>query len=155
MNSYKGNNKQIKSIISEFNRIFPKKYELTFGKNLTIDTPLLSPSGEELKLRDTDKGIVLINIWARWCSPCINKLTEISNNIDKLKKIRIVNISIDRSFEDFNLSIKNKFTHFENYYSKDSNIIEELNVNVIPYSILLKDGKIEKINPTIDDLFQY
>jgi len=76
-------------------------------KKLTVrEAPPTQPStvfktadGQELSLKDLRGKVVLVNIWATWCAPCLKEMPS----LDRLQALRgreafeVVTISIDRT----------------------------------------------------------
>lgn len=61
-----------------------------------------SPSGREMQLSDYKGKVILVNIWATWCAPCIAEMPM----LDELQAVKggarfeVVTISLDRTAEE-------------------------------------------------------
>ncbi len=58
--------------------------------------------GEEVRLSDYRGKVILVNLWATWCGPCVHEMPA----LDALQRdlggenFEVVTISLDRSFDD-------------------------------------------------------
>ncbi len=79
-------------------------------KNLTsLETPparpsmvFTSPDGTEMRLSDYEGKVILVNIWATWCPPCIAEMPMLDELQTKKggERFEVVTISLDRSVEE-------------------------------------------------------
>lgn len=124
-------------------------------------TPLILSDYITKNLKDTDlnsflkdvtknnKGKILyIDVWATWCSPCIQEMKKSKKIQDELvkKDVQFIYVCIDSKIDDANtvltkLNIKGKFYFFD---AQQSNLLrEKFNITGIPYHILVdKKGTI-------------
>jgi thiol-disulfide isomerase/thioredoxin len=82
---------------------------LTQGLNLLDPQPtdvavpdLLLPSidGREIKLAEKREQPILLNIWATWCSPCIQELPQLLAFAQSLRgRVQVRLVSVDESFD--------------------------------------------------------
>lgn len=94
----------------------------------------------------TDKPIV-IAFWATWCIPCINELSAINEQIGDWKskaKFEFYAISQDdsRTAKRVQPLVNGKGWDFTVLLDKNQDFKRVLNIASIPYSIILKNGKI-------------
>lgn len=59
----------------------------------------LRDSGRAITPSDFDGRYVLLNLWATWCAPCIEKIPDLQRARQRypLEKLAILNVSLDRS----------------------------------------------------------
>jgi len=62
------------------------------------DTPLLDPDGKTIKLADLKGQVMVVNLWATWCAPCVKEMPTLA----KLQaaypgRIKVVAVSMDRT----------------------------------------------------------
>ncbi|MEW6558609.1 MAG: TlpA disulfide reductase family protein [Pseudomonadota bacterium] len=102
--------------------------------------------GKPMTLADFKGKVVLLNIWATWCPPCVREMPT----LDKLQKLlggknfAVVPLSVDKggiftvkSFYDDNF-----IGHLPIYVDPTTNVLDTLNILGTPTTILIdKQGK--------------
>jgi thiol-disulfide isomerase/thioredoxin len=107
------------------------------------------------------QNIYLIDYWASWCVPCVQKLPSLKKLYYdyKYKGFKIVSLSIDLNYEAWLNAIKKHEILWENYSSligTNAVDVKYFNIHAIPYTILVgKNNKIIKINPTEEEVEAY
>ena len=96
---------------------------------------------KEVSFSDFKGKVILVNLWATWCAPCIKEMPDLNALQKSLggEEFEIVLISqnsdgIESSLEF--LETKN-ITHLTTYIDGDRNIARSLKSNVLPTSILI------------------
>ena len=102
-------------------------------------------STDQLNIKK-DKPIVLC-FWASWCIPCLNELSAIHEQFEDWKqelKFDFYAISTDDSRTDKRVKplVNGKGWEFEVLFDRNQEFKRELNIANIPYTIIIKNGKI-------------
>jgi thiol-disulfide isomerase/thioredoxin len=90
---------------------------------------------------------VVLSFWATWCIPCLNELSAINDNLDDWKKeskFEFYAISEDdsRTAKRVPALVNGKGWNFNVLLDKNQDLKRELNLMNIPYTMVIKDGKI-------------
>src|SRR5882672_8817374 len=100
---------------------------LAFGK-VKLEKPIAEKPLAESNFYNeyyNTNDLILINVWATWCSPCIEEFTKLDKFQDN-KKVKFISFSIDRDtlelkkFLERNILVENRDLTFKNIHSLDS-----------------------------------
>ena len=111
-----------------------------------LSPPILDEAGTTRKLDDFAGRVMLLNIWATWCPPCVHEMPT----LDKLQKLlggknfAVVPLSVDKggiytvkSFYDDNF-----ISHLPIYVDPTTQVLDTLSILGTPTTILInKQGK--------------
>lgn len=96
---------------------------------------------------DGYKGkLVMVDIWATWCEPCIRTLPAIKKlqeryNTDPKSDIRIVSVALDTRVKDINRFLKRHHLEgFTTLMDPEQKIGDDMPMDVIP-SVFILDGQ--------------
>ncbi|MCB0692221.1 MAG: TlpA family protein disulfide reductase [Saprospiraceae bacterium] len=106
------------------------------------DVEIKTVEGEYINLKDVeyDNIPVLLNFWASWCPPCIDKF-ETFKNIEK-SKLRIINISSDEDIDCLSVINQLDGSDVGSFYLSDKGKLNRLfNQNGYPFLVLFENGK--------------
>ena len=102
--------------------------------------PLTTLKNEEFKLEELKGNVVIVNLWATWCKPCIAefKSLEKSKEIFKEKNIKIIAIS-NESLEKISNFLSKRTIDLD--FIKLNGDLSYFNAYSLPTTIILnKDG---------------
>ena len=111
---------------------------------------LPSLSGDTITLSSLQGKMVLIDIWATWCLPCVKEQPELA---ELYKRYRNVNFTKGKGFEIFGVSLDSKKSSWENIINRNkiswiqvsdlkfwnSPVAKLYNVQELPFNVLI-DG---------------
>lgn len=111
---------------------------------------LVDLKGEKVNsqiFNQTNGKPVLLAFWATWCIPCINELSAINDHLEEWKAkaaFEVYAISTDDSRTGNRVMpvVDGKNWEVKVWLDKNQDLKRALNVANIPYTIILKDGKI-------------
>ena len=110
---------------------------------------LTDSSKHEAKISDWKGKIVLIDVWASWCTPCRKQMPKLKALFEKFKDkgLTVIAISYDKDKEKWSKAIKEDalpWLHYCDFVEYDQNKLWiDWGVDSIPYNFLInKDGKL-------------
>ena len=99
------------------------------------------------------KGIVVVNLWATWCKPCLEEMPILERIATENKEIKLVFLSIDKdsaklqsyisqhALNDITFENRNYRKAIRNFLDgKDKNNL--LYTDVVPKNYIIKNGKV-------------
>ncbi|MCA8833228.1 TlpA family protein disulfide reductase [Hymenobacter pini] len=108
------------------------------------NVPLLTLDGQPANLRDLQGKVVLVNLWATWCPPCVAEmpgLQKLYTQVDK-RKVAFVMVSLDQNQEKARRFVAHKGYTFPVYFPA-APLPPAFDSEVIPTTIIVgPDGKI-------------
>lgn len=97
--------------------------------------------GEEIEINSYENKIVILNLWATWCKPCINEMPDLVNMQKQLTDDFVLVLA---SEEDLS-----RIGSFVDHYKFDLNFVrlesglESIGVTLLPTTfIVAKDGRL-------------
>ena len=117
----------------------PKK--INFFDLKTLDGKKVEVANKLIK-----KKLILVNFWATWCPPCIKEIPDLLNLKKKFERdIEIIFVSVDANPTKVipKFLKNNELENFQTYIDKKLNLTKELQVKVMPTTIVIKEGLYE------------
>ena len=122
---------------------------ISFSQKDVPDMTLKDMDGKNVELKDyidNDK-IVVISFWATWCSPCKKELTNIYELLPDWEddyNVKLIGISIDDAQNALKVKpyVNGKGWDFDVLVDVNQDTKRVFNFNNIPFTAIIKDGKI-------------
>ncbi len=117
--------------------------EIPISELLTLDGESIS---SEIITQQTDKPVV-VTFWATWCIPCLTELSAINETFDTWKEkyqfdFWAIAVDDDRTAKKIPSMVAGKGWPFKILLDTNQDFKRKLNINAIPYLIVVKNGKI-------------
>lgn len=114
--------------------------------------------GKQISLTSLNDKVVIIELWATWCGPCIKEMPRIPRLKEINPNIEFYSISLDKSLEKMKKFVdKNKYDWpivFGGDEELNKELWEYLNIVAIPkYYTVDRDGTIINIADKLDEQF--
>ncbi len=112
-------------------------------------------NGSLIKLSSLNNKIVIIELWATWCGPCINEMPKIPALRTKNPNIEFYSISLDKSVDKMKRFIEKRKYDWPIVFGGFEDINKELwsylNIVAVPkYYIINRDGIVINIADNLD-----
>jgi peroxiredoxin/uncharacterized protein YlaN (UPF0358 family) len=126
---------------------------IPLGGEKAPEIALPDPQGDTIRLSSTRGSIVLLDIWAAWCTPCRRENPNLVNayNLYHNKGLEIYQVSLDKTREAWLKGIEDdklgRWIHVSDLKYWSSVVIPLYEIESIPANFLLdRDGKIIATN---------
>lgn len=135
-------------MIKKFFFIFYLFLTFLISQNVSPNLNLKKMNGKSVKLSEyLNKGPVLINFWATWCSPCKKEMVFLDQFERRYKDngLSILSISIDsqKSLAHVRSYIRANNYTYDVFLDPNRQVFKKLNGNLMPTNVLIdKDGKV-------------
>ena len=135
-------------MIKKFFFIFHLFLTFLISQNVSPNLTLKKMNGKSVKLSEyLNKGPVLINFWATWCSPCKKEMVFLDEFERRYKDngLSILSISIDsqKSLAHVRSYIRANNYTYDVFLDPNRQVFKKLNGNLMPTNVLIdKDGKV-------------
>ena len=119
-----------------------------------VDFTLPSLTSEKtVKMADYSKGVVLFNVWASWCKGCKKEMPFFHKLGKKYKSqgFTVIAVNIDKKASKANKFLSKLNDNLDEKavitfaYDKEKSLPEACEAKAVPFSQLIKDGKIIKV----------
>jgi thiol-disulfide isomerase/thioredoxin len=103
--------------------------------------PFYDANGQEISLQQFGGKVILLNLWATWCAPCLKELPSLDRLQAQLgsDRFQVVAVSVDRRgveavrpFFD-----KLKITHLAIYVEPKNRLAEAIGLQILPSTIII------------------
>lgn len=104
-------------------------------------TTFLDGNGEKVSFRDKTGKVVLLNLWATWCAPCVREMPMLDRLQAELgsDQFEVVAVSMDREGLDVVLPFleENGISNLAVYNDPTFGLARELEVGGLPVTVLI------------------
>lgn len=119
-------------------------------ESMLVKPDLKSISGKEYKKEELSKGVVILNFWASWCTPCIEEFPSLVSLRSEIKdpKLKIIAINSDEGKDQkkkIASIVKKLNVNFDIVKDKEGTLTDAFMVSAIPVSIIFKDGRVVEV----------
>ena len=121
--------------------LIEKNTTINNGKVIENETLLLASGKKKIIYTINDSDFLIINLWASWCSPCLEEIPEL-NKLANNPEINILGLVINDTEEDAMATISNLDINYPvvlNRLDVDK-ILGEITWSGIPTSIILNSN---------------
>jgi thiol-disulfide isomerase/thioredoxin len=102
--------------------------------------------GSRFDLESRRENVVLLNVWATWCGPCVYEIPELQKIHDEYasRKFEVIGVSVDESgAESVQQFVNDHKMKYPVALDPDGKLANMLQTSVLPTTVLVdRDGKI-------------
>ena len=121
-------------------------------KAVAFNFPELLKAEKKIQMKDYDKEVVLLNVWASWCKGCKKEMPFFHKLGKKYqpKDFTVLAVNIDKKAKNAKSFIKKlnekleTKAHITFAYDKKKTLPKVYDAKAVPFSLLIKNGKIIK-----------
>ena len=121
--------------------LIEKNTTINDGKVIQNETLLLASGKKKNIYTINDSDFLIINLWASWCSPCLEEIPEL-NKLANNPEINILGLVINDTEEDAMATISNLDINYPVVLNRRDvdKILSEITWSGIPTSIILNSN---------------
>ena len=121
-------------------------------KKLTVISPtpaqpvraFKNVSGDNVALKDFRGQLVLLNVWATWCAPCVAEIPSLDKLQAEYENFAVIVVSMDRHMVDAQSFYKTAgINHLKLYHDPQLAMARDVNVQGLPISIFYDKTGVE------------
>ena len=127
-----------------------KNAKITAGEDIR-DFKAKTVDGKFVHLMDYKDRIILLDFWATWCRPCQFELPGMSKIWEEFggkNNFALIGVSLDKNADAVRKTTEKHKLNYPNVFDGKmwrNEVAQLYGVNSIPFTVLIKDGKVYKI----------
>ncbi len=119
-------------------------------ESMLVRPDLETTSGKKFEKEALSKGVVIVNFWASWCTPCLEEFPSIVSLRNEIKsdKLKIIAINSDegpKQSKQIEKIVKKYNVNFDIVKDTQGKLTDAFMVSAIPVSIIFKDGRVVEV----------
>lgn len=105
----------------------------------TLDFTVNDLNGNEVKFSQYRGKVVLLNIWATWCPPCVKEIPDLNelHHAYKDKDVVILGVSVDAKIDDVKQALNSNIKIDYPVWFANQDFIKQFQVTSIPHTLIV------------------
>ena len=99
------------------------------------DVNFMDTKGDSIQLKEFKGKLVMVNLWATWCAPCIKEIPQMENirQVNKNNNLVVIPISIDEESDKVQAFLeRHELGHYQTWLDPKKNIDQVMPADVVP-----------------------
>ncbi|MCP5382372.1 MAG: TlpA family protein disulfide reductase [Kordiimonadaceae bacterium] len=118
-----------------------KRFEFHNDPLPVTDAVFKDENGNDVTFSDFKGKVILVNIWATWCAPCVKEMPDLNELQKSLggEKFQVVLVSENQDGMESSIDFlkTNKIDSLNTYFDSNRGVARGLKTNALPTSILI------------------
>ena len=104
-----------------------------------LDFTVNDLNGNEVKFSQYRGKVVLLNIWATWCPPCVKEIPDLNelHHAYKDKDVVILGVSVDAKIDDVKQALNSNIKIDYPVWFANQDFIKQFQVTSIPHTLIV------------------
>ncbi|MDG1709129.1 MAG: TlpA disulfide reductase family protein [Emcibacteraceae bacterium] len=118
-----------------------KRFEIYDSPKPAPTTNFQDAEGNQVSFADFKGKVILVNLWATWCAPCIKEMPDLNKLQESLGGDEFEVVLLSENQDGIESSLKflndNNITHLNTYHDTNRGVARTLKSNALPTSFLI------------------
>ena len=109
------------------------------------DAAFLTAGGQAVTLQKFAGQVVVLNLWASWCTPCVHEMPSLDALAQREPEIAVVAVSMDVHGSQVASEFfkRKRLDHLDAYHDPDARLMRALGVYGLPVSVVIdREGRV-------------
>ena len=109
------------------------------------DAAFVSAGGNTVRLQQFAGQVVVLNLWASWCAPCVREMPSLNALAARASDLAVVAVSMDVQGPQVATEFfkRKGLNHLDAYHDPDGQLMRALGVYGLPVSVVIdRDGRV-------------